>query len=91
MSLLRLFLYPRVAINVMRDFTQTSFLGAIPVTLDTVISGIIIFYGDRSAAVWTALGFYWASVFLTLVVVFGSVFVMHSRQGEVELSHVTGV
>jgi len=91
MSLLRLFLYPKVALNVMRDFTQTSFLGAIPVALDTIIIGIMAFYGAHPAAVWTALGFYWVSVFLTLVVVFGSVFVVYSRQGEVELSNVTGV
>jgi tellurite resistance protein TehA-like permease len=91
MSLLRLFLYPKVAINIMHDFTQTSFLGTIPVALDTIIVGIIIFYGRHSAAVWTAVGFYWVSVFLTLVVVFGSVFVVCSRQGEVQLSNVTGV
>jgi tellurite resistance protein TehA-like permease len=91
MSLLRLFLYPKVAINVMHDFTQTSFLGAIPVALDTIIVGIIIFYSRHSAAVWTAFGFYWVSVFLALFVAFGSVFVVYSRQGEVQLSSVTGV
>jgi tellurite resistance protein TehA-like permease len=90
MSLLRAFLYPKVAVNIMHDFTQTSFLGAIPVTLDTIIIGIVIFYSHHSAAVWTALGFYWVSVSLTLVVVFGSVFVVYSRQGEVQLSNVTG-
>jgi hypothetical protein len=91
MSLLRLFLYPKVATNVMHDFTQTSFLGAIPVALDTIIVGIIIFYSRHSAAVWTAFSFYWVSVFLALVVGFGSVFVVYSRQGEVQLSSVTGV
>jgi tellurite resistance protein TehA-like permease len=91
MSLLRLILYPKVAINIIHDFTQTSFLGAIPIALDTIILGIAIFYSQHSAAVWTALGFFWASVFLTLVGVFGSVFVVYSRQGEVELSDVTGV
>jgi len=91
MSLLRLFLYPKVAINIMDDFTQTSFLGAIPVALDTIIAGIIVFYSRHSAAVWTALGFYWVSVFLALVVIFGGVFVVYSRQGEVQLSKVTGV
>jgi hypothetical protein len=91
MSLLRLFLYPKIAVNIMHDFTQTSYLGAIPVALDTIITSIVTFYSHHSAAVWTALGFYWVSVFLTLVVAFGSVFMMHSRQGEVQLSDVTGV
>jgi tellurite resistance protein TehA-like permease len=91
MSLLRLYIYPKVAVNIVHDFTQTSFLGAIPVALDTIITGIVIFYGHHSAAVWTALGFYWVSVFLSLVVVFGSVFVVYSRQSEVQLSNVTGV
>ena len=91
MSLLRLFLYPKVAINVMYDFTQTSFLGAIPVALDTIIVGIVIFHSYYIAAVWTALGFYWVSVFLTLAVAFGSVFGVYSGQGEVQLSNVTGV
>ena len=91
MSLLRLCLYLKVAINVMRDFTQTSFLGAIPITLDTIIVGIIVFYGNHSVAVWAAVGFYWTAVFLTLVVALGSVLVMYSRQGEVKLNDVTGV
>jgi len=91
MSLLRLFLYPKVAVNVMHDFTQTSFLGAIPVALDTIIVGILIFYSRHSAAVWTAFGFYWVSVFMALVVIFGGVFVVYGRQGEVQLSNVTGV
>ena len=91
MSVLRLVWYPKVAINVLADFQQTSFLGAIPVALDTVVAGIDIFYSHRSAAVWAAFALFWASVALTATVIFGSVFVMYHHQGEQKLSDVTGV
>lgn len=91
LSVLRLLLYPKIAINVLADFSQTSFLGAIPIGFDTIIAGITIFYKDDPAAVWAAFGLYWASVALTVAVVFGSVFVTYHHQGEHELKDVTGV
>lgn len=91
MSLLRLILYPKVAINVISDFSQTSFLGTIPIAFDTIIVGIVIFYDNHPAAVWSAFGLYWACVILTTCVVCGSVFVMYHHQGGIELADVTGV
>jgi tellurite resistance protein TehA-like permease len=91
MSFLRLTLYPKVAINVISDFSQTSYLGTIPIAFDTIIVGIVIFYERHQAAIWSAFSMFWVSVFLTTGVVFGSVFVMHHYQGEHELGDVTGV
>jgi len=91
MSLLRLALYPKVAINIINDFTQTSFMGAIPVAFDTIVVGIVIFYEHHHVAIWSAFGLYWAAVLMTLCVVFGSVFAMYHHQGEHELGDVTGV
>ena len=91
MSFLRLTLYPKVAINLISDFSQTSYLGAIPIAFDTIIVGIVIFYGHRQAAIWSAFSLFWVSTFLTTGVVFGSVFVMHHHQGEHELGDITGV
>jgi tellurite resistance protein TehA-like permease len=91
MSFLRLTLYPKVAINVISDFSQTSYLGTIPIAFDTIIVGIIIFYEHQQAAIWSAFGMFWVSVFLTMGVVFGSVYAMHHHQGEHELGDVTGV
>jgi|ERR1700728_3304340 tellurite resistance protein TehA-like permease len=91
MSFLRLTLYPKVAINLISDFLQTSYLGAIPIAFDTIIVGIVIFYGHHQAAAWSAFSLFWVSTFLTTGVVFGSIFVMHHHQGEHELGDVTGV
>ena len=90
MSLLRLFKYPKVAYIVFADFTQTSYLGAIPVAFDTIIVGIIIFYSHHETAVWAAFGLFWVAILLTSIVVFSSVFVVYHHQKDVELSDVTG-
>lgn len=91
MSLLRLFKYPKVANTVFADFTQTSYLGAIPVAFDTIIVGIIIFYSHHENAVWAAFGLFWVAILLTSIVVFSSVFVVYHHQKDVKLSDVTGV
>ncbi len=91
MSLLRLIWYPKVAIHVLADFSQTSFLGTIPIAFDTIIVGIQIFYYHHPAAIWSAFGLYWASVFLTMCVVCGSVFAVYHHQEDIELTDVTGV
>lgn len=91
MASLRLILYPKVAVGIFSDFSQTSFFGAVPIALDTIIVGITLFYGSHPSAVWAAFGLYWANVFLTAAVVFGGVFAMYHHQGEHELKDVTGV
>ena len=90
MSLLRLFIYPNVANTVFADFTQTSYLGAIPVAFDTIIVGIVIFYSHHENAVWAAFGLFWVAILLTSIVVFSSVFAVYHNQEDVKLSDVTG-
>lgn len=42
MSMIRLFWYPKLTKEVFEDFYQTSYLGAIPITLDTITVGLVV-------------------------------------------------
>ena len=91
LSVTRCILYPQLSKAIFLDFGQTSYLGAIPITLDTVLVGLLIFYADRSAAVWAAYGLWWTAVLLSLCVGTVVVFIVCAHQAPKQLDSVTGV
>lgn len=91
MALARLILHPKVALSVLSDVNQTSYLGAIPISIDTLGVGIVLYYHEHSSGIYVAEVFYWISVTVTTLVGCGGVFAIYNRQGHHQLSEVTGV
>lgn len=77
--------------STLQDFSQSNFLGAIPMGFDTIIVGILSYYDYRPSAVWVAYVFFWISTAMTLAVSLGAVFVMFAKQSNHKLENVTGV
>lgn len=75
----------------LEDFSQSNFLGAIPMGFDTIIVGLISYYNYRPEAVWVAYVFFWISTAMTMCVSLGAVFVMFTHQDNHKLEAVTGV
>lgn len=91
MSLVRLIMFPKLSKSIYKDFIQTSYLGAIPITIDTIVYGITYFYHDRPAAVWAAYGLWWVAIMLSLCVGSLVVVIVCAYQEPHELNAVTGV
>ena len=87
----RWIMYPGLSKKLFLDFSQTSFLGAIPVTLNNIASGAVIYYSDRPAAVWSAYGIFWVSIFLDVLLASVVVFIVIAYQQPHEINSVTGV
>jgi len=90
LGLLRVMMYPQVAKNVVDDFSQTSYLGAVAVAFETIILGIVNFYSDHQAAMYVAEVMYWIAAAMSLFVAFGGVFFMYRRQKQHRFSDVNG-
>ena len=91
LGILRCMWYPKLTRKIVQDFYQSSYLGAIPVTLDTVTVGITIYYNDREAAIWAALGLFWVAVAMCLVVGGSVVFITFAYSEPPEMRSITGV
>jgi tellurite resistance protein TehA-like permease len=91
LSLSRLVLYPRLSATILHGLIQTSYLGALPVFLDTIIVGITIFYPQCPSALHTAYVLFWISLYLIALVGFGGIFAMCHVQNAHALSEFTGV
>ena len=83
--------YPSLMVSTLEDFSQSNFLGAIPMGFDTIIVGIVSYYDYKPAAIWVAYVFFWISTAMTVAVSLGAVFVMFTRQSNHKLENVTGV
>jgi tellurite resistance protein TehA-like permease len=83
--------YPSLFRSTLEDFTQSNFLGAIPMGFDTIIIGLITFYHNNHTAVWVAYAFFWVSVAMTVAVSMGAVFIMFVKQPQHKLEEITGV
>ncbi|TKA75881.1 hypothetical protein B0A55_04846, partial [Friedmanniomyces simplex] len=90
LGLLRAFMYPHVAKNVLDDFSQTSYLGAIAVAFETIILGIVSFYSHHQSAMYIAEAMYWIASAMSLFVAFGGVFFMYQRQKQHSFQDVNG-
>jgi len=75
----------------LEDFSQSNYLGAIPMGFDTIIVGLILIYHHKESAVWVAYVFFWISTAMTLGVSLGAVFVMFTKQDPHKLETITGV
>lgn len=85
-------MYPTIAKNIIDDFTQTSYLGAIVVAFETIILGIISFYSYRqSGGVYAAEVLFWIASAGSSFVAFGGIWFMYSRQKRHSMDDVTGV
>ena len=73
------------------EFPTSSFLGSIPISLNTIIQGIISYYDYRTSARWAVFALYWVSLVLCLMVSVGLVIVQMSRAAPQELTDVAGV
>ncbi|KAK0887025.1 Plasma membrane sulfite pump involved in sulfite metabolism [Friedmanniomyces endolithicus] len=90
LGLLRAFMYPHVAKNVLDDFSQTSYLGAIAVAFETIILGIVSFYSRHQSAMYVAEAMDWIASAMSLFVAFGGVFFMYQRQKQHSFQDVNG-
>lgn len=91
MMIIRAIRFPKLAARTFQDFGQTSYVGAVPITLDTILVGILIFYHQHPAAVWAAYGLWWVAVAMSVWVGCAVVFVTYARHDPVKLDAVNGV
>ena len=90
-GVLRCVWYPKLSKKTLQDFYQSSYLGAIPIALDTITVGITIYYHDREAAVWAALGLFWVAVAMCLIVGGIVVFITTAYSEPPDMKTVNGV
>ena len=91
MSVTRAIMYPALTKRIYLDFSQTSYLGAIPVSIDTILVPLSHFYADRRAAIWAAWGLWWIAMLMSVAVGVLIVFIICAYQDPHDLSTITGV
>ncbi|KAI1609578.1 voltage-dependent anion channel-domain-containing protein [Exophiala viscosa] len=90
LGILRVFLYPHVAKNVLQDFSQTSNLGAIAVAFETIILGIVSCYSHHASAMYVAEAMFWIAAAMSCFVAFGGLFIMYERQPQHSFKDLNG-
>ncbi|KEF55896.1 uncharacterized protein A1O9_07476 [Exophiala aquamarina CBS 119918] len=90
LGILRVFMFPVIAKNVVDDFSQTSYLGAIVVAWETIVLGVVQFYSSRSSGVYAAEAMFWIAVVGSAFVAFGGIYFMYGRQKAHSLDQVNG-
>lgn len=90
LGILRVFLYPHVAKNVLADFSQTSYLGAIVVAFETIILGIVSFYSHHQSAMYVAEVMFWIAAIMSGFVALGGLFIMYERQPQHSFNDLNG-
>jgi len=91
--LLRWMIWPWTLRKNLLEFPGNSFLGALPISINTIIIGIIGFYDYRTSARWAAFVVWWVNLVLTLfvsVVVF-CLDTTHIAPSSVTLDKIAGV
>lgn len=83
--------HPRLTREILEDFYQTSYLGAIPITVNAIAVGFVLFYSDMAGTVWVAFALFWISAAMSIIVGCIIVFITCAYQEAPELSSVTGV
>ena len=91
LSVTRMIMYPRLTKRLYLDFAQTSFLGAIPITINGILVGIHLFYSDCPAAIWAAWSLWWIAVALSACTGIIVVLIVCAYQAPKELEAITGV
>jgi tellurite resistance protein TehA-like permease len=90
LGILRAFMFPVIAKNVIDDFAQTSYLGAIVVAWETIVLGVIQFYADHDAGAYAAEAMFWIAAVASALVAIGGIYFMYSRQRAHTLEQVNG-
>lgn len=91
LGILRVWMFPAIAKNVLDDFSQTSYLGAIVVAWETIVLGVVQFYSDRQSGVYASEAMFWIAVAGSAFVAFGGIYFMSSgRQKAHTLDQVNG-
>jgi len=91
LGLLRCWRYPRLSRQSFQDFSQTSYVGAIPINLFTISAGILIFYNQHHAAVIASWILWWIGIAAALWVGCAILYVSYAMQSPHQLKDVTGV
>ncbi|KAF2101568.1 hypothetical protein NA57DRAFT_73007 [Rhizodiscina lignyota] len=63
--------YPKLMYKSISEFPTCSFLGAIPIAFDTIVEGVISYYGKHDSGKWAAFALFWVAVAMTITVSFG--------------------
>jgi hypothetical protein len=91
MTTIRAIRFPKLTARILQDFGQTSYAGAIPISLLSILVGIPIFYHQHPSAVWVAYGLWWISVAMSILVGCAIVFVSYVWDPPLKLESVNGV
>lgn len=83
--------HPHLTKEILQDFYQTSYLGAIPITVDTIAVGFVLFYGELEGTVWFAYSLYWVGTVLSIIVGGIIVWLSTAVQDPPELSSVNAM
>ncbi|KAG9556255.1 hypothetical protein KCU71_g11670, partial [Aureobasidium melanogenum] len=75
----------------MKEFPTSSFLGAIPISFNTIIQGIISYYDYRTSARWATFVLYWIALVMSMMISFGLVIYQTSHVKPQKLSDVAGI
>lgn len=73
------------------EFPASSYFGAIAISWNTILQGIVSYYDYRSSAVWAVFGLYWVALAGSLLVTVGIILVQMIRANKQELDDVAGV
>lgn len=73
------------------EFPNSSYMGAIPISINSIMIGIVSYYDYRASGVWAAFVVWWIGLFFGLCVTIGVVIIQMIRAAEQELSDVAGV
>lgn len=83
--------HPDLTREILEDFYQTSYLGAIPITIDTIAVGFVLFYGELEGTIWFAYSLFWVSTFLSITVGGIIVWITTAVQEAPDLASVNGM
>lgn len=90
-GIVRSILHPNLTKDILQDFYQTSFLGAIPITIADIAVGFVLFYGELTGTVWMAYALFWVAVVMSIIVGCIIAWITTAMQEAPELSSVNGV
>ncbi|KAL1305811.1 hypothetical protein AAFC00_003973 [Neodothiora populina] len=89
--LIRYISHPELFKKNLLEFPNSSYLGAIAISWNTIIQGIVSYYDYRSSAVWVCFVMYWMALAGSVLVTIGIIIVQMVRAQKQDLSDVAGV
>lgn len=83
--------HPQLLRKNLLEFPASSYFGAIAISWNIILQGIVSYYDYRSSAVWAVFGLYWVALAGSLLVTVGIIIVQMIRANKQELNDVAGV